>query len=578
MKKNSIQKVLAVTIAGVMTAGTLTACGNSGSSDASSSAADSSSAAESTAAESSEAGSEAAAADDGATGIDSWEAFADNVTLKVPVYDRGAEGVPDVTNNYWTQWVQENFGDKYNVTVEYVPITRSDVMTDYALLASSNSLPTILMEYDYPKTSQWANDGYLTTFDMDEFAKVAPTYYARMVEQNQLDYSVMDGDTYFVLAERPYSATSYGWQTFVRMDWLEQVGYDHVPMTREEYLDAMQKIMDAGICDHPGGGAKLAGSGIDQNQIWRTFPLDEKEWAMYGDYNIVSMSWEPNKLLLKAANEEYNLGITNPEYYVTDAETAKANFVNGKQYSYGMYINQSADVLKSLWENQPDAKLAIVPADAVYGSAPAWRADNPFGMIVGFSSSATEDEIKAAWMYMEWLNQPENLFTLQWGIEGENFNYNEEGLPVSVSDYDGEYKQGYSYSADYYCIVTSARNAGTIEQIIANSFPQDFDQSAELTQEVIDYYYKRVELAKEGYATVDCMFSTVIDAESEYRDTLVSKYVEYRDKLTMCDPSEFDSLYDQYAQEYLDAGYQEIIDERAQAYEDGKTTKLPANN
>lgn len=47
-----------------------------------------------------------------------WEPFAENVTLRVPVYDRGVEGVPDVTNNYWTQWIQENFGDKYNITVE----------------------------------------------------------------------------------------------------------------------------------------------------------------------------------------------------------------------------------------------------------------------------------------------------------------------------------------------------------------------------------------------------------------------------------------------------------------------------
>lgn len=31
-----------------------------------------------------------------------WEPFAENVTLRVPVYDRGVEGVPDVTNNYWT--------------------------------------------------------------------------------------------------------------------------------------------------------------------------------------------------------------------------------------------------------------------------------------------------------------------------------------------------------------------------------------------------------------------------------------------------------------------------------------------
>lgn len=46
-----------------------------------------------------------------------WEPFAENVTLRVPVYDRGVEGVPDVTNNYWTQWIQENFGDKYNITV-----------------------------------------------------------------------------------------------------------------------------------------------------------------------------------------------------------------------------------------------------------------------------------------------------------------------------------------------------------------------------------------------------------------------------------------------------------------------------
>ena len=42
----------------------------------------------------------------------------------------------------------------------------------------------------------------------------------------------------------------------------------------------------------------------------------------------------------------------------------------------------------------------------------------------------------------------------------------------------------------------------------------------------------------------------------------------------MCDPDEFDSLYDQRAQEYLDAGYQAIIDERLEAYEAGQTTRL----
>ena len=141
-----------------------------------------------------EAGSEAAESDQVEN---NWEPFAENVTLRVPVYDRGVEGVPDVTNNYWTQWIQENFGDKYNITVEYVPITRTDVMTSYALLAADQNLPTILMEYDYPKLSTWVNDGYLTSFDMDAFKEVAPNYYARMEADGQIPYTTIGDETYF---------------------------------------------------------------------------------------------------------------------------------------------------------------------------------------------------------------------------------------------------------------------------------------------------------------------------------------------------------------------------------------------
>ena len=67
-----------------------------------------------------------------------------------------------------------------------VPITRTDVMTSYALLAADQNLPTILMEYDYPKLSTWVNDGYLTSFDMDAFKEVAPNYYARMEADGQI--------------------------------------------------------------------------------------------------------------------------------------------------------------------------------------------------------------------------------------------------------------------------------------------------------------------------------------------------------------------------------------------------------
>ena len=580
MKKKSLSKTLALVLSAVMSLGALSGCGNSETAAGSESAPEATT--ESTAVSTSETestavtetnSSETSVAEGG--GMDNWEPFAENVTLQVPVYDRGLDGVPDVSNNYWTQWIQENFGDQWNITVEFVPITRNDAMTDYALLASAGTLPTMLMEFDYPKLSQWANDGYLTTFDMDEFAAVAPTYYNRMVELDQLQYSAMGDETYFVFAERPYSDTNYSYQVFVRMDWLEQVGYDHVPTTREEYLDAMQKIMDAGICEHPDGAWMLTGNaGPDQNDAFRTYPLDEREWAMYGDYNIVAMSWDANKELLRAKNEEYNLGITNPEYYVTDTETAKANFVNGNSYWYGGYISGNMDFLTAFYEQNPDGKLAIQPADYQYGTSCAYRAENPFGIIVGFSSTATEDEIKAAWMYLEWMSQDDVLFTLQWGIEGENYTLDENGNPVGVGDYSGDYVQGYNNNADYVAPVTASRVLGDPEADIRASFPTNLPQTDDLVEQILNYYNTRVEQAAEGLAIVPCMFATVIDAETEYRDSLASLYVQYRDELTMCDPDEFDALYDQRAQEYLDAGYQAVIDERGEAYDNGLTTKL----
>ncbi len=578
MRKTILRRTASVALAGVMAMGMLAGCGNNASTteaptDNETQAQETS--AETEEAQETEAGDEEsqASAETVSTAVE-WEPFAENVTLQIPVYDRGEAGVPNVKDNYWTHWVQDNFGTPYNITVEYVPITRTDVMTSYSLLASSHTLPTMLMEYDYPKVAQWANDGYLTTFDMEEFASVAPTYYNRMVSLDQLPYTTMNGDTYFVLAERPDWNTGYAYQTFVRMDWLEEVGYDHVPATREEYVDAMTKIMEAGLCEHPGGGVKLTGVGSDQNYAYRTLPTDETEWAMYGDYNIPSLGWEPNYRLLKNMNEDYNAGILDPEYYITDDATAQANFASGKSYSYTHYIAADLPFLTSFYENNPDGKLAIQPTDVVYGETCAWRSDNPFGMAIGFSAQASEDEIKAAWMYLEWMSQEENLFTMQWGIEGENYTLNEEGLPVSVPDYEGDYKQGYSNNKDYTACVKEGRVVGDIQQRVEAQFPMNLPQSDELVAQIVDYYNKRLELAEEGYAITDCMFSVVLDAETDYSTVLTEKYIELRDNLTMCPVEDFDAMYEEAKQEYLDEGYQEVIDERREAFEAGNSTRM----
>lgn len=583
MKKKALQKVLALALTGALAMSMLTACGkkaNNGNTDPTKAPTPT------TAAKSGDSTDTGKTDDTGTTGdtstpagIEGYTAFDSSVTLRVAVYDRGWEGVPTVNDNYWTKWVQENFGDKYNVKVEYVPITRGDVMTDYALLASTKSLPTILMEYDYDKVAKWAADGYLTTIDFNEFAQVAPNYYNRMIANGQELYSTLNGETYFALAERPYWNASYLWQTFVRMDWLKQVGYDHVPKTYAEWFDAMTKIQNAGISANPAGGSMLTGVGSDQNYGFRNYPLDETEWAMYSNLNVYNLGWEPAYKLLKRENANYNAGITNPEYYITDDETNKANFINGKTYQYSGYIAADTAWLTALYEQEPNAELALVPAgivDAEGGTVPAYRSDNPFGMAIGFSSTATADEVKAAWMYMEWMMQPDILYTMQWGIEGENYVINSEtGLPETVGGYEGPYKQGANNGKDYWCVVMEARKAGTVEDSIAAASPKGLPQ--DFTQDIINKYYATVELYNQGYASTDPIFTEVVQSDAENRGNLLSLYIIYRDQLTMCSPDEFDALYDKLTKEYYANGYQLVVDERLKLYNEGKSTKLPDN-
>ena len=131
-----MKKTLALGMAAAMTATLLAGCSGSSSSAASSAAA---STAESTAS------STAAASTAESTGsyTDYSAGFPENVTIQIPVYDRGFENW-NPTDNYYTRWIQSEFGDKYNVTVKYVAIARSNEVQDFNQMIAAGNAPTII--------------------------------------------------------------------------------------------------------------------------------------------------------------------------------------------------------------------------------------------------------------------------------------------------------------------------------------------------------------------------------------------------------------------------------------------------
>ncbi len=584
MKKKTLQKMVAIGLSGVMAMGTLTACGSEPVAKESEPVTKNEATAPSSEAPAANSETPAASTDDGVDGVDGWEAFADNVTITVPVYDRAKVGYPAVDDNFYTKWIQSEFGDKYNITVKYVAIPRGDVMTKYSMLIAAKDTPTIMMEYDYPKVTEWANDGAMTTIDLEEFKKVAPNYYQKMVDNDQLSYTDVNGETYFVLSERPYYQTTYTNATFVRMDWLRQVGYNHVPINYEEQKDAIDKIIAAGLTDMPPIEFSLPSDAYIANFGYRDFPVNEEEWAMHSSLGTPSFSWEPTYRMFKKQNMEYHAGWYNKEFDLniksTAGSQAETDFINGKLYQFAGYMSPSVSWLNSFYEKNPDAELALASpyagVDGEYQLTPAVRADNPFGMIVGFSSLATDDQLKAAWMLMEWMLQPDVLFYLENGEEGVCFEYDEMGIaqPINLEDTGNEQMLNHNANIDMTCLVHASKTIGnTIEEAIKaiapRGLPQDFEQA------LVGNYYELRDIADKGMAYSDPVFGVTIEAESEYNGTLLALYQEYFVKLIKTDPADFDAEYEKCKQLFLDAGYQEIIDERLEAYNNNSTTKLP---
>ena len=583
MKKNNLQKVLATALTGAMVAGTIVGCGSTETAPAATETQQTESTAKTETTTTTETtATETPAADTAAVpGIDGWTPFDNQVTLRVAVYDRGdnGNGCSDVENNYWTNWVQENFGDKYNVKVEYVGITRSDVMTDYAMLASTNTLPTLCMEYDYDKLATWASDGYLQPIDLEQFKTIAPTYWGNMEENGLTGYTQFDNQDYIVLGKRPYGNTNYTFVTWYRKDWLTEAGISEYPKTNTEFLEACAKFVENGH-QYPLSGSKVAGAGADQNYGFRDYPQDEITWATTGDYQIPALSTEAQKRLLKWNNELYNKGYINPEYYLRSSSDVEADFINGKAFSWSGYVSSTMQVLQSFYEANPDAELGVVVSDSkwvqdsTWGSSNAFRPNNIFGAMVGFANNATEDEVKAGEMYLEWMAQDENLFTMTWGLEGVNFNYDENGNPVAVGDQSGlAEQQGHNNNVDYWMVVTASKSFGDIEKDIAAINPQGLPQ--DFYDEILANYKGQLALYESGYANVDCLFGGALESVTEYGTALKEEvYPEFRDQLVMCAPDKFDALYEELSQKYLDAGYQAVIDERKEMLDGGLTTRL----
>ena len=553
MRKQT-KRAAAIVMAAAMTTTLLAGCGGSGSSAAASESAESTT---------SEASSEASTGEAAASGsyTDYSAGFPERVTIQIPVYDRGFENW-NVADNYYTQWVQQEFGEKYNVDVEYVAISRSNEVTDYMQMMAAGTAPDIIMHYDMPQAVSYYDEGAMQDIDYDELAFYAPTYWAKMQETIET-YGTIDDHQAFFFAERdPYY---YNWVTLIRKDWCDQVGME-VPTTWEELQEVLAAWQEAGLGTY---NHELIIGSFTYFYPWIEEGTTDEELALYLDLNVAPFTWSATENYLRAFNEMYNAGTLDPNFYLTtDDAMEKGKFVSGECGTYSFYMSNGTDVFTSLLANDPDAEVAILnstPSIVAEGYTPYYYEYPSYGMIMGINSQSTDEERAAVYMFLEWLSQPENLTYMQYGVEGEIYTVGEDGINTLVADYTGEAALSQNQNKDYWCLVVESITYGDEEMdLTANKSllaPAGYE---DLIQQSYDMCK-----ANEDAGLISPIFTSVVESSADYTADLKALWQEAYVACITAAPEDFDATYEEYCQEYLDAGYQDILDEKQELIDAG---------
>lgn len=495
------------------------------------------------------------------------------VTLRIPIYQRATpNGAADAADNYWTKWVQTEFGDKHGYTVEFVAFERNKENEKYANMASTHSLPVVCFEYDYPDVALYYNEGYYQPYDVEWFKSIAPTYWQNMVDNGLDNYTTINGENIFLIGTRAYGNTNYQFVTFYRLDWVEAAGYTEYPNDPDEELKMLRKIKSLGLGgDHLLGGTKTStDNGVDQNYPYRTYPQDALTRAQQGDYSIPALTLEAQKKLLQRQNLLFNEGFIDDEYTQRESSFAVTDFVNGDVISYSCYATQKIDVLDQFYAANPGAKLGVRvnhgPETFADGTCTAFRPNNIFGEYLGFSSTATKAEMKAFAEYLEWMSQPEVLFTLQYGIEGKTFEYDANGKPQYLDQAGLPEQQGHNNNVDMWCLVAATKTTGSVDEDILAITPQGYPDSDAFYKQIKANYEGQVACYKAGMYAADPRFTVTLKEEAENKATLTGKYAVLRDKIVTGSVADFEKNYEAACKEYLESGYQKVLDERTAAF------------
>lgn len=530
MKRKSLNKVLALTLASAMVCG-LAACGNSPAGNNSSS----SSAGSSEAQSSSEAGESSQA---------QAPAEKQDVTFMTIDFNAGASN----TGDYAEQILQE-VEDYCNVNLE-IEWVLSDVTEEKTTLALANpkTMPMIIT-WSGALTGNIVDAAKAGAFvDLNDYIWDSEKY-PNLSQMNQNVADTLSVDGALIAVPRTRDIGRYGFS--YRADWAEKLGIAE-PKTIDDVYDMLYQF----TYGDPDGNGKDDTYGMEMTSYTGPFDIVQtwfgcgNGWAeVDGQLVPVHMQTE-YKDALDWLRKVYEDGLMPADWAVRTTDTWSNGCKTGES---GVYIDVM-DGGRRIWDyfcNETTFTPSVVNAEeaasmnllgAINGKTLATSGYNGF-FTISASTCDTPEKVEAALTLLDKLNDNDMRLLVEYGIEGVNWERDADGNLVDLDIED----------------TGLSNNYGGLNQMLAYLPRYDLDPSPaknERTQAQADVYVENEQYAVfNPAASYLANSATNADVGSSIGELLTQARTQY-----ICGEIDEAGL-EEAANQWLAQGGQQIIDE-----------------
>jgi putative aldouronate transport system substrate-binding protein len=479
------------------------------------------------------------------------------VVLRVEVYDRGNAGGTPADNNYWTKWIQANYGDKNNVTLKFETSPRFDSNAKLQMWMAAGTAPDLCYTYEPDPVLGFYNAGGLTDLkpSLDKYGAQLKEFLGPEILKK--GYDSKKDVQYLVRAKVAVDAQIATW---IRKDWLDKLGMKE-PTTTAEFYNVMKAFKEKNP-DHMG---KVVPFGLTFDVGWVALPLiesfktDRSDMALFMTNNRWMQIFAPGvKDALKFMNKMYNEGLISKEFPLdTQSKINDSDIISGYtgcfagNFPYPLAANPG--LLSNLQAKKPDAELVpIDPFTDVKTGKHTKRMGDPFGIQM-FVPKTSEKKVDEAVKYLNWMTNIDVLSFLQYGEEGKNHSM-VNGIPQIIAA-KGETIQNSGFNIDYTMVVNGVIGKNKEDTLKRNSMS--------VIPAYQPLYIQAVKAATtDAYYPPEQKFNETTAADGKYGNNIVVKANQVYATTITCKPEDFESVWTQQTQSMLKAGASDMLTER----------------